>query len=497
MSAASHDTRPLWHGPVVLILAHGCVLGLIGALPWLYASLDLSIEEATYLLCVVFAGLAVWSLVSWMLTTGSWFDPYTIFLAASTAFNGGQVLLEVLGLNEKGLLEGEFHEEVVLDAVYLTTLGTAALHWGALIIASAGSWGTASGPARADSTAATLRLVGWAQLLISLPFNVVQLWMAVQVVMESGYMGLYQRELPTGFGSAGEVLSYCLVPGVFFLTVGSKRAPKSLVAGAVILAAFSLTQLFLGYRYHAVIPVVMYAWLWHHHIRPISPVVLVGGGLALLSIFPLVHAIRLESGSDRKLSATEVRRSFGERNPIVASIYEMGGSLMTVAYTLELVPDVRDHLLGESYSWALLTLFPNLFWDAHPTQGENMPSAWLIWTVDPATAINGGGIGYSYIAEAYLNFGWPGAPPVLALIGVLYAGLCLWGWKDPARMAVVATTGTFFTLIARGEAALFVRTLGWYAFGPYLMVLLISQVIRRRERPAADVAVPISARPAA
>ena len=81
----------------------------------------------------------------------------------------------------------------------------------------------------------------------------------------------------------------------------------------------------------------------------------------------------------------------------------------------QLRPRWRDYEMGVGYAYAISTLFPNLFWKIHPAMEHELPSSWLTWQVDPYTASQGGGLGFSFIAEAYFNFGYIGVPRALRL----------------------------------------------------------------------------------
>jgi hypothetical protein len=461
-----------------VVLAHGFVLAFLMTLPWTYPLAGLTTEAAVYAACWMLVGLFAWSLATWRVCAGSWFDPYSLFFVAAFLFNGGQALLEVFGMNPAGLLDGQFSAETTLAALYLTLLGLAAMHWGALM--SAASHSPACGGMVSDRATSvphlpdeTVRRVGWGMILLSLPFNVLLLRNAIEVVLTSGYFGLYQRDMPTGLGAAGDILAHFLVPGVCFVVAGGRNSAGSRAATGAILFAYALVQLFLGYRYYAAMPVIAYAWLWHRLVRPLPVWLLLACVVPMLAVFTLVRLTRDAAGEER-LSVDYLSSAWsGTDFPLASSVREMGSTLETVAHTLELVPEVRPYDLGGSYGYALLTLVPNLFWDVHPSGGEHIPGNWLTRTVAPDMADAGGGLGFSVLAEAYLNFGWPGAPVVLWLLGLLYARFVLWAQRsgEPARMAAVAAFAASFTLSARGEASLFVRTLVWYVFVPYALIV--------------------------
>ncbi len=152
--------------------------------------------------------------------------------------------------------------------------------------------------------------------------------------------------------------------------------------------------------------------------------------------------------------------------------------MQTIAYTIELVPKFREFQWGADYLYALFTVVPNLFWKLHPTVDRGLAGLWLAWAVRPEFAAIGGGLGYSFIAEAYLNFGWFGAPIALGVIGFLFAKFTLWAAKskEPDRMAAVASFISFFLFFARAESGVMVRSVVWYSWFPYLSVCLLSRL---------------------
>jgi oligosaccharide repeat unit polymerase len=173
-----------------------------------------------------------------------------------------------------------------------------------------------------------------------------------------------------------------------------------------------------------------------------------------------------------------IQTFFSIDNPVVTILSDMGTTMVTVAYTIELVPSFRDFDWGAGYFYSLFSLVPSLFWRLNPAAAHAY-SDWLIWFHSPYNAARGGGLGYSFIAEAYLNFGWVGGPIALGIMGLLYGRLTLWATRsnDPARLAMVATLLGFGLLFARGETGRhLVRPLAWYALFPYLGVFVLRRL---------------------
>ena len=216
---------------------------------------------------------------------------------------------------------------------------------------------------------------------------------------------------------------------------------------------------------------VSYGWVWHRCVRPLpKTALLLAAATILFVVFPLAGEVRTMRGADRT-SLEFLRQAYlSIDNPIVTQVSEMGGSIITLAYTLELVPSTRPFDYGMGYLYALSSIFPSLFWDVHPMVARELPSDWLIWAVDPIMARMGGGLGFSFIAEAYLNFGPLGVPVVMAAMGYLYCQFVRWGDNpaEPAKIAALASFTAFTLAFARGEASMIARPLIWCAVIPYL-----------------------------
>ncbi|HEV3257598.1 MAG TPA: O-antigen polysaccharide polymerase Wzy [Gemmataceae bacterium] len=484
------------------VLVHCAIMGLgaVVGLTWPWGFWDVPVPTLVRACSVVLLLLFGWSFWSWAALTGSWFDPYSIFLVAANLFNAGQAFLEALNLNPFGILPGLFTPETVLKTLFMVFLGLGALHLGALLSVGMVA-GRSSEPGPADRhwspSAADVRAAGWVLLLISFVPTVLVLKDAVDLVLSSGYSALYQREKVTGLSNAPQILSTFLVPAALFMLAGSKGAPVSRAVSAMMILAQACCQLFLGYRYHAVMPVVAYLWVWHQCIRPLSrsAVLATVAGLVFI-VFPVVAATRDVRGQER-LSVEFLKSAFSSiDNPAAKTVNEMGGSMQTVAHTLERVPAERDYDGGVGYLYGLFTIFPNLFWDIHPAIAYGTPSSWLIWAVDPYIASMGGGLGYSFIAEAYFNFGWLGVPAVTGLLGLIYGAFAVWALRGgphrTARLALVASFCSFFTFYAREDLAEVFRSLVWYSLGPYLLVFVIYSL---RGRPAQPLVSQPSAGP--
>lgn len=454
------------------VAVQGCiVLALLGF--WYWQPAAPGDERSTIdALCLLFTANYVWSVASWYFVTGKLFDFYQLFLAAASLFNGGQFMLELFQLNNNGLLESKFSDEITLQALFIVTASMAALHFGALLARAGFQPAAEPADAAGELEMTHLRWVGLGLLALSIPFAMLVFREVLSVVMSGGYVAIFQQSAQANFSVLPKVLSAFLIPGAMFLLAGADGSKRLawIAVGTVIW--FAGMQFVVGERHNGALALMVLAWMWHRRVRKLNPVVLLGGGLVMLGVvFPMVRAIRDSSGHERASSEQWIEGFLSVENPAVSAIHEMGGSVYTLAHTMTIVPNSRDYDYGGSYFYALLTLFPNLFWDLHPTIAAGIPGEWISWEIEPWAAARGVGMGYSFIAEAYLNFGPLGAVGFLFCWGWVYARFVLWSDQaaHPARMAFAASMAFFFLFIARAEMAVIVRGIVWYALVPYLL----------------------------
>jgi len=432
--------------------------------------------------CIGLLLLFLWSLWSWKLANGSLFNPYGLFLIAAGLFNAGQAFLEVFGLNKGEMLFGRFSPLILFQTLCLVGVGLCTLHLGALAaVARTAAWSSGNRPINLSGPRSTvnLRLVGWGLLAISIVPAYFHFWNAVSEVMAYGYNILFQQETVTGVASTPFILSRFLVPGALFLLAGSAKRPNGIGVSLVLIGLYVAVHLFLGSRAPATMALVAYVWLWHRSVRPLPKGLLTSGGILLIGVvLPLVRAVRGVGGQYRMGLSFLVQAFASINDPIISMLSELGYSMCTVAYTLNLVPSVRPYDMGTSYLYAGLTVFPNLFWSIHPTIAHGTLSAWLVRTVAPSVAASGAGLGYSFIAEAYINFGWFGAPVILALLGFLLVRFSQWGERsaDPLKLGLVACVLSTVLFYSRSEAATLVRGVAWYAIAPYFLVRLLNRM---------------------
>ena len=469
---------------VLLLLQSALVL--VAAFAPYAAGILLDGEQAVYVASMVVAGVIAWDFLSWRLAGRVIFSPYGLFLLAAALFNGGRCILEIAGLNDGGVLGGLIPPDTARLALHLVAIALATLHFGAL--ASAGSRRT-----HGDFLACrnsddllrqqAMRVVGWWCIAIAAIPMILVLRDAILTVGAQGYGGLYNRSRDAQLSGYTQALAGFLIPGAMFLAGGSAGRKIPVRAAELLIVLYAGMMMTAGSRAPATMVLIAFAWLYHRTVRPISRTVRLSMAGALLVAFPLLAAVRNTPGIWHDPAQIMVAAA-NQTNPVVAALSEMGTSLLTVADTLVLVPSTRPYDFGASYLYAASGLVPNIGWDLHPMVAHGLWADWLIRAVDPTRAAVGGGLGFSFIAEAYANFGWCGMAVFLVALGWLLNHLFDWctGTGDRARYAMIASFLAFFLIFGRGESAIVTRSLGWYAALPYGFVCLLARRRARRLR---------------
>jgi oligosaccharide repeat unit polymerase len=457
---------------------------------------DVAPAETVQFQSVALVVLFAWTLVSTQVAFGTIFTPYGLFAASAFMFSAGQALLMGVGLTPTaGHFVGRFSEHTVGLTLALVTLAQTWMHLGALVatlirpvVDIPRDQPLVASPVLLQN----LRWFGWAFVLISLVPNIVLLTNAVQVVMTSGYMGLYVGEVEVGAAAAPNLIALLVIPGAQLLLAGADGRKTEARVVTFLVLTYSSIQFILGARSSASMVLVAFVWLWHRVVRPIPARTLLGGAAVLMFVvFPTIFVVRGMTGVDRFNPSVLLETYLRIENPMVSVISELGGTARTIAHTLELVPYKRAHAWGEGYLYSLLTVVPNFFWSLHPTIARGVAATWMVAEVDPYSASHGGGIGYSHIAEAYLEFGWFGVPVVMFLFGLVIALADCWARRgaSAARMAAMATFLAFFLRFPRDESASMVRPLVWYIALPYLAVTVGERRRAARVHPRSKAAL--------
>lgn len=174
-----------------------------------------------------------------------------------------------------------------------------------------------------------------------------------------------------------------------------------------------------------------------------------------------------------------------DRERLEMTTDEMGFTLDTVIRSIDVVPDQVPYFYGKTYVDAVSRVVPNVAIE----RGEAaiVSSVWLTELTAPRRSARKGGLGFSIVAEGYINFGFLGAPLVLLLIGLVHGAGERWLATHSipiGRLCAFVLAETMLLQHVRNTVVVYVRGTIWMSV--MLAVLLALVLIIRNARPASS-----------
>ena len=462
-----------------MLLSGFSILFFLLLAPMGAAAFGLSDADSVYPLCLSTLAVVVWIFLTLKHISRDVFNFYSLFVTSAILFNAGQTLLEVFHLNAAGLLGDKFTSATLTSTLYLVALCLVCFHTGG-ILGAAGGDRVAQEDDRPFLSAHALRMTGYLLLSISAIPALFTINHALEIVLRGGYFALYQKKqlagLASGVEGAIKFVSGFFVPGLLFALAGHKNHKVPRIVLQFVIFVQVCTLMFLGYRGYSSMLLMAVLWMRHRLIRPLRlRWTLIAGIVLILVVFPTVSAIRDIKGTSRLAGKVFVDAFLSIENPAVAILTVMGESMETVAYTLQLIPKERPFAWGSTYALGATEIIPNLFWDVHPSTMYANLGHWLTKSVDPDRYFAGGGMAFSFIAEAYANVSFWLAPLIIGLIGFIIARLVRWAAAEGNDGGVVVVAGCTAYMLqwARGDVTIFIRPVFLYVLIPYCVYLVL------------------------
>lgn len=205
------------------------------------------------------------------------------------------------------------------------------------------------------------------------------------------------------------------------LSLSAAGATRRQLRVTFLSACVWVTLLFyLGFRGPAIIAgLIVYATAVKKRIK-------VPAWIPSLVIAILLVAVPVMRFSrEQPLNQRSLPDSLNEFN-ILDTPAEMGASIRPLIETADLIGP-GNYRFGRTYLIGIKAIAPNLAfrWEAPSTESvDNLPPGhWITAMVDPWTYKNYGGIGFSAIAEPYMNFGSVGVAAYFLLLAFLLVRL--------------------------------------------------------------------------
>jgi len=271
-------------------------------------------------------------------------------------------------------------------------------------------------------------------------------------VFTSGYGAFFHRAM-TADARLFNVGLMVFPIGFVVAAVGASRRQLLLIVGGVLAV---LAPLFLaGFRGPVIVHLATLIAVWAH--KDFLAARRAALALAVAAIV-LVPAVRYTRDTRADLAT-----GLAAYDPL-ALFTEAGTSLYPLVITADRIDSGSEPLwLGRSYATALGRTLPNLGQRATLDARGMTPNGWATLQADRWLYVRGGGIGFSGVAEPYLNFGRIGVVVFFFLLGLVLQRWESWLARDPFRAAAAAATFGFVLWTVRNESMELFRSMAFAA----------------------------------
>lgn len=348
-------------------------------------------------------------IILWKYLAGELLCPYIVFISVLFVFCCGQSVGWTLGIDLGGQdlwFRHDFgmnHLWLIKGMVY-STLGVSLFHLGAIMFYKG------ENPQKSfynsEDVLATYKIIAKPLLILCIPAFLANAIRTVLAVAVGGY-GAYYTAMESR-SAILTVLSYiddyyepCLL--LLLLAYRDKKQYRTVII--VLMLLETVCQLYIGGRSGAVMTVLGIMLAIHYFIKPFQGKSILKWGCLGYVGLALLNAIQ-ETRNMIGRGVSDIFAAIGTSffNAIGHFVGELGWSMSSTVWTMMLVPSQYDYRYGVSYLASLLVPIPNLgFWKVHPAKIYANVGDWLEEVLHYDH-----GIGYSMIAESYINFGWAG-----------------------------------------------------------------------------------------
>lgn len=442
-----------------LLILDGVQTGMLAVTPALKATTWVS------LICLVI------TLCLWIRRVGG-IGFFLFYLLSFYFFTMGQGVLMSLGLEYSFTNVYDFvTPEVMLDAHVFTLFSFVLLAEGGFLAAGYGDINSQSTKSSEDEVAlkSAMYRVGLVTFYLSLPAML--LWMVS--LLTAFAAGGYTYAFESVSNSSG-LFRICakvyplFTPSLVMLYLSSDGRRRQAAKLGLFLVSFLYFS--IGERTGGA-SIALVALFMEIIVEGKSRVRLALLIAFLLVFIPILGVLR--GSMDMSVGAvTSAVAADGLFSHVTETIATLGYSVFPLGMTMEIVPGQKDFAYGESYFFALLSIFPNILGGTHISVTHAGLAQWLMDYLNMTY-----GPGFSYPAEAWYNFGWSGFW-VHGVIGFLFAR-CMsltHGQKHTILQIFIAAAFFMLTITSpRRDFMTVVRMCSYYVFIPYFFIIYVQR----------------------
>ncbi len=300
----------------------------------------------------------------------------------------------------------------------------------------------------------------------------------VIIAMLFGYNAVYYGNMSTQSGYV-QILVFLFFPGLVALLVGSNFRKRVVRLAVVIFGIYAALGIASGDRGNWLYSLIILIWLYsqRHKIKASTAVKLIILGVAGIYLLQVVTLSR-DGGGLSELTVESFLNAFKtENSPIADAFFEMGGTMGIVTIFLKsgaIYPYANTYLTA--ILGALSTRFLTFLGIDFVLIGD--------WLSQDYFGLNYG-LGFSMIAEAYVNGGYVGGLIYMLILGgVIGKLLCMCRDNQdmeskPIRAFVSIASANLLMSLPRGASYLIVKNFVYGVLVILVLVYFLKLIFRR------------------
>ena len=229
------------------------------------------------------------------------------------------------------------------------------------------------------------------------------------------YAEIYHIQIPGIFS----ILNPFFYPSIFMIIIGCQNVKRAKLV-SVLFAAYLIFSMGKGSRIQQLILLAALLLLYIYYIsrrriRFTQLIVLLFSAYLLVLVINLVGRLRGHGGILDLETVIDTFKTSSPMDILLDQLMELGGTEVSLAYAIEIVPNSMFYLLGINYLAGLLSVYPNV--------GGLLGKATSFYgfTTSFPDSIRAHNLGGSILGEAYTNFGFIGGCIVLFVVGIFIA----------------------------------------------------------------------------
>ena len=405
-------------------------------------------------------------------------DCYMIFMSLSFIFMFGQHLLLLMQMPVENMwLTGRtISNKAIVNTSYFTIVVYILMHMGYIVsIERRPRMLNLPNPMRAKQSRGSLMHMGLIVFCVVLLPTLYIMYRNMITTFVLGYAARLEEYQESGVSNLPSILAGYMTPALVAMFVAKQ---KKTIWPIVLIAIYLVLYVLSGSRLGAfcLLCGVFYAnFVIHANFNKKTVVFMLIAAFFLAFVFSFISHWR-----DSELGSENIITTLWKNNPVTEILNETGYTFMATAAVFEHCPSSEPFLYGKSYWSGIAYILPNGMTDGYYLKTPDVDRVFSPYIT------NYGGIGSSFIAEAFYNFGYLSLPLFL-IFGFLFGILSLKIENSVLREnypKIFFYIGIFCVIIfyVRSDTRTFFRNFMWEYVPMYLYCKITDNIHAKRQK---------------